>query len=77
MGVGVGVAGMSGQEELLLSDDGSWLSMAMVAALWARLWTIELQNSIVSVASSSVKLLPLGPPSSSINTMDSPAITKT
>lgn len=46
-------------------------SIAMFAARYARSCTMELQNSIVSVASSSVKLLALFPPCPSSVTVDS------
>lgn len=46
-------------------------SIAIVAALYAKSWTMELQKRIASVASSRVRLLFLLPPWLSSNTVDS------
>lgn len=46
---------------LATSSDEFSFSMAMLAASYARLWTMELQKRIVSVASSRVRLLDFAP----------------
>ncbi|KAL0421528.1 UNVERIFIED_CONTAM: hypothetical protein Slati_3175700 [Sesamum latifolium] len=53
------------------STGGFSLSIAIFAASYARLWTMELQKRIASVASSRVRLLDFVPPTSSNMMVDS------
>ena len=61
---------------LATSSDEFSFSMAMLAASYARLWTMELQKRIVSVASSRVRLLEFAPPTSSRTMVKSSEIHK-
>lgn len=61
---------------LRTSTDEFSFSMAMFAASYARLWTMELQKRIVSVASSRVRLLDFVPLRFSSRTVDSSEIQK-
>ncbi|KAL0364293.1 UNVERIFIED_CONTAM: hypothetical protein Sangu_0526900 [Sesamum angustifolium] len=58
------------------STGGFSLSIVIFAASYARLWTMELQKRIASVASSRVRLLDFVPPTSSNVMVDSSEVRK-